>query len=164
MTNNNTGQALTKDQVKFLNKRLESVVFRYIGEHATLEAQDSASKALLTIPCKFDFHVYGDAPLHGGRKPSKCFAMIHTPDFTEEWRTVAKLLRAGDVLELEFLADAWSNQYLKVATGQTEDSHRYEALHVDNMRLRVYRHDKRALTFQLAESICPDNSARMIQF
>lgn len=66
--------------------------------------------------------------------------------------TVAKALRPGDLLTFEFWPDA-GNGYVAKA-----------GLHHDSLNLYVERggRDKR-LQFHLSDSICPDNSARMVQ-
>lgn len=85
--------------------------------------------------------------------------MIHTPSFTEEWLTVTRLVKSGDILEIRWNADGWANQYAQDATTKE-----MEPVHVDHMTLSIWRKDKRYLTFVLGPSICPDNTARMIQY
>lgn len=79
-----------------------------------------------------------------------CFESISSAQFSPTWTTVAGLLRTGDVLHLEWVAD--NHSYLAENHG----------LHSDELRLIVKR-GKRRLTFALAFRVGPDNSARMIR-
>lgn len=157
---------LTKEQVKFLRRPLETVVFRFSNGRTTLEVKDKATGAELTLDCKFHYDSYGRG---NGVNCKSAFAMIHTPSFTWEWLTVVKLLKAGDSIELDWMADGHSNQYTKSATGNdSKEGIYYEELHIDNLRLHILRKDskdrlQRELTFQLIYGACPNNSARMIQ-
>jgi hypothetical protein len=78
------------------------------------------------------------------------FEMLHSAQVTETWQTIVGLLRVGDDLKLVWAAGN-SNGYL-------EESN----LHRDELRLEVTRNGKR-LTFHVATSVCPNNSARMIK-
>ena len=79
------------------------------------------------------------------------FHMIHSGQYDPTWLTIAKLLHAGDVLRLVWTAD--NN------TGTITDA----GLHADMLRMVVYRADKSVHTFNVAYSIIPGNSARMVQ-
>lgn len=116
------------------------------------------------IPCSSTFRVYtGDGRYGKVDERVECFAHPHG----DAWDTIVSLLRAGDELTLEWIADAWSNQYLR-ATGTPE------RLHADTVKLTVKRPDKNGeyrhrrcnasrRVFHLDTIICPDNSARMIR-
>jgi hypothetical protein len=56
-----------------------------------------------------------------------CFHMIHSARLTECWATIARLLKAGDRLELRWVAD--NN------TGSITEA----GLHCDRLRLLVHR-------------------------
>lgn len=77
-----------------------------------------------------------------------CFEMIHTPDYTPTWQTVAQLMKVGDFLQIEWTANG-GNDYAKEAR-----------LYTDSVKFVLIRKDRR-LTFNIATSTCPDNSARM---
>lgn len=91
---------------------------------------------------------------------ARCSAMVY--GINEEWKTLTTLLRAGDVLTVIWYADANRNGYLEHAR-ITEGHHGAgEELHADTLSLQVQRGAKR-LWFHVLTSICPHNSARMIQ-
>ena len=101
-----------------------------------------------------------------GFDPS-CFAYSFGGGHNETWTTIAGLLRAGDELELEWIAGNNSG-YLNAAEGVCDDGGGgitipFKGLHHDQLRLRIIRQGKRGYLFNLADSICPDNSARMIR-
>jgi hypothetical protein len=79
-----------------------------------------------------------------------CFYMIHTAQFSQSWLTIARLLKVGDRLALQWLAD--NNTQTLTDAG----------LHNDQLHLHVHRAGDR-LVFPIATSVCPDNSARMIR-
>lgn len=83
-------------------------------------------------------------------RPLFCFYMIHSAQFSQSWRTVARLLRVGDRLALQWVAD--NNTETLIDAG----------LHNDQLHLYVHRAGDR-LVFPIATSVCPDNSARMIR-
>lgn len=120
-------------------------------------------KAELSLDVAMRFRMYGP---NSHQTPNKCFAWIGSAQFTESWKTIASLLKPGDVLVCEWVAD--SNGYTRVAsfTGNAEIE-AFQSLHTDYMRFIIVRNAtekrKTELTFELCHSICPDNSARMIQ-
>jgi len=95
------------------------------------------------------------------------------------WATIASLLKVNDILWLEWRCDSHSNAYCRGAKADhtflgyegkplwREDE--WRGLHGDSLELVIERPAKRAggrpkmLRFLLYVSICPDNSARMIQ-
>lgn len=81
---------------------------------------------------------------------AECFESVSSARFSPVWTTLAGLLRAGDVLHLEWVAD--NHTYLAENHG----------LHSDELRL-IVRRGKRKLTFALAFRVGLDNSARMIR-
>lgn len=66
------------------------------------------------------------------------------------WRTVTDLLRKGDELRVEWVAD------------NNNQNHKSVNFHCDQLFLHVIRGD-RELTFLIAESVGPHNTARMIR-
>lgn len=85
-----------------------------------------------------------------------CHYMLwHANNIHEPWRTIASLLKSGDRLELEWTRDANTNGYGEKAQ-----------LHGDRLQLVVHRgtgDKKKTLLFLVANSICQDNTARMIR-
>lgn len=117
-----------------------------------------------------------------------CASISYLQQSDSEEASIISTLHANDVIELEWYPDAWSQGYLFAANAKRGDATtKYEAnmndeereaarkseygyglregfagLHGDILKLRVQRGKKR-LTFTLAHSITPDNSARMIK-
>ena len=116
-------------------------------------------------------------PVYGIPKGRTVFASLSSCQFHEEWATIVRhVLRVGDKLSLEVGADSWSNGYVRAACGDGREKVQlysytrdewsaslvYEGLHVDTLKLRVERGNKR-LTFLIDHGICPENSARMVR-
>lgn len=162
---------LTTDDVKALRKA-ESVVFRLHKGRYTIEAGigkmlcdnrpytdverrlfpdlatgSSDRERVLTV------HGYIDS--YQGRRfteDSKGFAMINSAHLVPTWQTVARLLRAGDEITLHFLGDAHTTLALEEV-----------GMHGDVVRLNVHRADGSTMTFEVAHSTGPDNTARMVR-
>jgi hypothetical protein len=82
-----------------------------------------------------------------------------------EWQTIVSLLRADDEVVLDWIAGNNSG-YLEAAQGQYGDEpyrQSFSGLHHDMLALVVRRGERDKYRFRLADSICPDNSARMIR-
>lgn len=96
----------------------------------------------------------------------RCFEMLYSGQWNEEWATIRAFLRKGDVLSLHWDQDGHRNGYTKRARITEHDEHGSPGLgmelHVDTLYLKIKRAYKR-YSFLLEVSICPDNSARMIQ-
>jgi len=77
--------------------------------------------------------------------------------YDKPWQTIAGLLRAGDRLRLEWVAD------------NNNDNVRGVGFHCDELRLIVVRTNKRTdashdtMTFRIVTQVGPDNSARLIR-
>lgn len=73
-------------------------------------------------------------------------------------QALCTLIKTGDKIELDWSADGRCNQYAAKA-----------GLHVDTLRLRIMRYRKASDSFEqyvelhMDQSICPDNTARMIR-
>lgn len=81
---------------------------------------------------------------------AECFAMAgiyHNQG--SHVSSILKTLRAGDIVRFSFYPDCHSNGYVAAA-----------GLHADCLYLHVTRNGKRQ-TWELTDSICPANSARM---
>lgn len=89
---------------------------------------------------------------YGDRKATRytAFDMIHHPQGCDWWRTIVSLLKTGDILTLVWIRDN-NTQVVKEA-----------GLHYDSLQLRVDRGSK-SMTFKVATSVCPDNTARMVR-
>lgn len=83
---------------------------------------------------------------------ARCFAMVYSWQ-PSEWATIASLLKEGDVLILEWVGTD-NNGYL---------DRQGEKLHHDRLRLLVKREGKRDMLFHVDDSICADNTARMVR-
>lgn len=102
-------------------------------------------------------------------KTACCFDMIHCSKHSEEWQTIVSLLRAGDEVELRWVGSD-NNDYLTRSTvterekDSSHPSHSLgERLYHDKLYLKVHRNGKVKYSFYLTDSICPDNTARMIK-
>lgn len=104
------------------------------------------------IICTSDVTVYRDDNRED-RHAAACFAMIHSSQYSEEWQTLVSCLKPGDVLSMRWVA-ADNNGYLKSAAG--------EKLYHDRLYVKVKR-DTRRLSFHVDDSVCPNNSARMVR-
>lgn len=98
------------------------------------------------IPVESDVSGYGWPADHAGQESdTRAFAMVGMNPIL---RTIVSLLRTGDELHLLWQAD------------NNNDNHRAVGYHADELRLFVRN---RKLTFPVAYSVGPDNSARMIR-
>lgn len=156
--------SLTKNDVKAI-RQADMVSFHRVGGENTLQLSKRVRDAGPFDDRERTHDIAVQATLRGYRgddeRPdmsgARCFAMIQTAQYCDRWQTVAKLVRTGDVLELEWTAND-SNGYLRAALSNGA------ALSHDKMYLHICRDGRRALSFYLADSICPDNSARMIRY
>ena len=141
---------LSADDVKAL-RSATMVAFDHKpdGEHALraiIEKRNGAfeTRGELRIPAHSRIQRYSDP-----REYDRAYALIQSAEFNDEWVTVKRALRAGDVLSMEWRAN--SNSYVRDA-----------GLNLDELILHVYRENKRVGSYMLVVSVCPDNSARMI--
>lgn len=87
---------------------------------------------------------------------AECFAMRHGSNYSDEWQTVVSCLKPGDVVSLRWVGND-NNGYLDKAQSDGR------SLHHDRLYLCVKREGKRNMVFHIEDSICPNNSARMIR-
>lgn len=152
---------LSSDDVKAL-RAADRIIFRMESGSApsSIEAVKCGSDAFgaterqRIIGARTRLGVWGDGAY--GRTPDnasayRAFAMIHTPQLSEEWRTIAALIRAGDELTLEWQRGAAESQVIRSA-----------GLIGDMLRLIISRGD-RDMTFLVDVSVGRDNTARMIR-
>jgi len=160
-----TPTVLTKDHITFIRKA-DRISMHFNAsqstDSATLRASTANTDAEMPITCRVQFSLYGPNNHH---TPRTCFGYIGSAHFDRTWASVAQLLKAGDTLTLHWIGD--SNGYVRVATfGGNSEVEAYHSLHMDKLELSIHRtQGKRpiVLTFTINVSICPMNSARMIQ-
>ncbi len=83
----------------------------------------------------------------------QCFAMInlyHSQKHTSA--LILRTLREGDEIAFRFYPDGYTNGYLAMA-----------GLHGDCLHLYVRRQAKTVAVWDIAHSICPTNTARMVR-
>ena len=109
----------------------------------------------IVIPCDFRLREYtrGDDKIAFDATNWHAFEWIGSAQFSEEWLTIASLLRAGDKLTLLWQRGAWTNESMRNATPQ---------FFGDSLSLIVAR-EKVTLQFHIDTSVCENNSARMIR-
>lgn len=173
MNNFHTDAVLTADDVKAL-RQAEKVVFRMTQGQATIEAglgdmlaepraytgaQRRVFPELSTGSSDRERTIEVSGSVRGSVEGGfdslaahTGFAMLHTAQYTPTWTTIASLLRVGDALMLVFDGDAHTDENLRKAR-----------MHGDVLRLRVRRPNGRVLTFDVASSTGPDNTARMVR-
>lgn len=81
----------------------------------------------------------------------KTVAVGDAHGYNREWQTVRRLLKEGDELKARVSVNG-GNEYCQRA-----------GLYVDRMFLEVSRKGQLVYSFLVDESICPDNSARMVR-
>jgi hypothetical protein len=111
------------------------------------------------IPVMTSMHGYEDGGSTGWRLESgndrgacnpSAFYMEHSGQYNPEWLTIANLTRPGDMLMLVWTADN-NTSYIRDA-----------GLHNDELTIKIVRGGKVVHTLFVAQSVTPDNSARMI--
>ena len=171
---------LTKQDLKCL-KNADSICFDFNNDRGQLTSQIRCNKDASHsndgfsqthyIECDSKFEIYLDN-LDGKyqsittKKPSHCFGYISTPIYEEEWQTTLSLLKENDTLVFKWQSS--SEGYIGNAkTTIKGDNGGYiafeERLYYDKLFLTVIRENGKKLSFHIATSICPNNSARMIQ-
>lgn len=104
------------------------------------------------LPAKAEIEtIHGRAELESGRAQFFAMAYIYH-DQHGQVSLALKSLRVGDELTFSFYPDAWTNQYAA-----------RERLHGDLLLMKVRRKGKTIARWEIAHSVCPDNSARMCQ-
>lgn len=91
---------------------------------------------------------------HDVTKSARCSALCYTSSDRSEWSSIKLLLREGDEIELDWIADG-SNQYFR-------EAHKHTGLHIDCLYASIRRRNRVICRVILDYSITPDNSARMI--
>jgi hypothetical protein len=141
-------------------RKADSVVFRHYQGVATIECIKRDRDEFGDKERRRDIVVAGSIShsswnYEDRESFSSACTSITSAGFHEGWRTINAALRIGDSLKLEFRADEGTNGYVKDAN-----------LHADELWLRVERGEgakRNRLFFLLDSTICPSNSARMVQ-
>jgi hypothetical protein len=107
------------------------------------------------VPCEFRLREYtrGDDKIPFDSKAWSGFEMIHSAQFSEEWKTIASLLRVGDKLTLHWQRGAWTTEAMAEASPK---------FYGDSLSLIVDR-PKASLSFLVTLHVGENNSARMIR-
>lgn len=137
-------------------RHADSVVFSYRdGGHlirATKDADSSSGfERSREIPVRGRITAYGPP----AEEFSWAVSWIGSARYSPEWQTIARLLRAGDRLELEWVAD--NNTQGLESLG----------LHQDELKLHVVRETRngraRRTVFTLDTRVSQDNTSRMMR-
>lgn len=172
MTEQPTEGGLSREDIAALRKADHVTFSRHKGEayvRACLDRHiDDTTKALRALFPKFHSERSRDRRIEatdriGGYDGSRswwtdtddnqvaCFYMVHHPDASAEWQTIAAQLRPGDTLRLHWLA------------GNNSESLDRVGMHRDELRLEVTDRRGKRRTYLVAIKVGPDNSARMIR-
>lgn len=163
---------LTAQDIKAL-RTAETVVFRHYKGDATIEASlrdhmdggrvyTAEQQRLFPVTPGVDerqrvltvnglITYYDDTTRRTTGPEATAFEMIHSAQYSQTWQTIASMLKVGDVLTIHFNGDRYANGY----------SHKTD-LHIDGLNLDVKR-GKQDLSFIVAVSVAPANSARMVK-
>jgi len=166
---------LSKEDIRAL-RAATSVHARRIDGASQLEAHlesplddtwtDSSAARRRTIPCRERLTIYrrNGTERYGDSYPDvTAFAYSIGGSYDLPWRTIVSLLRAGDEIELHWIAGN-SSGYLDAAHGKCADSEvEFHGLCRDELDLTVYRSGKQRYSFHVDTCVCPDNSARTIR-
>src|SRR3990167_5791759 len=136
---------LTRDHIKAL-RDADSVCFRSNGK-TTIEAGKKFRHGLYG---EIDHTLYIEVHQRDSNS-GNAFDSLLFARYDHCWQTIVACLRPGDTLHLQWAKDDATNNYCEVA-----------GLHSDRLYLHVLRKEKR-LTFFVSQSVCDDNSARMVR-
>lgn len=157
----NSGQPLSKQDIKAL-KHCTYVLFRVQQSECIMEAVLDGKDSATGFDQRHTITV--DSCVTASRRDTTTEIRNRTGVASWSWmdlpeaQTFLKLVRPGDQLLLKWNADGRTNQYVSEA-----------GLHVDTLTMDIYRHNKRAdmyeryITLPVAQSITPDNTARMFR-
>lgn len=113
-------------------------------EQRVFNTADTTDRSRTVIPEKSTVRGYG-APITDS---AVAFHSLYSS--TAHWQTLVGFLRTGDTLRMEWIAD------------NNNQNHEAARMHQDALYLHVLR-GKRDMTFLLATSVGPHNTARMIR-
>ena len=130
----------------------ETSYIEAIKSPSRTEKEPFAKEVYVIIPCEFMLTDYTRGnKIPYGSDAFNGFEMVYS--YSDEWKTTASLLRAGDKLSLHWQRSGWNTEAMENATPK---------FYGDKLCLLVARGEK-VLTFHVDTSICEDNSARMIR-
>ena len=163
-----TTAGLSKNDVKTL-RTADIISFHHTREggriNASKRVRNSPWHEETTIGISCDSSVFEHWEKTRWEGAYSCFSMIHCPKYSEEWQTIVSFLREGDSLQLRWIG-CDNNGYLtrSMVTDRDEQSSPGlgEKLYHDKLYLKIVR-GKKSFSFYLDDSICPDNSARMVK-
>jgi hypothetical protein len=144
---------LTREDLQLLRKATGLAFDRTVNEDGSVTSQirvwlkgqqDDVYWGAIAVPSSHT--TYSDGPVH-----HQGFASIHSPRFARRWQTVLRLLRAGDELRLSWVQD------------NNTDNIRQAGLHFDSLDAVILRGGRERYEVRLEDSVCPDNSARMLR-
>lgn len=141
----------TADRVSFHHNAGKGSVIRGTKEVKNAGPWEERERTY-EIACEGSVRVYKDGDVTA--RNAQCFAMNHSGQFSDTWQTVVSAMRPGDVVLLEWVGSD-NNGYLNGVQGQP--------LYHDRLYLLIRREGKRPLKFHVEDSICPNNTARMIR-
>lgn len=145
---------ITKQDIQAM-KTCDSVVFRTRDGKDTIECSKKVND-VWEQEKKHVIEVSHICTLYGepGRELDNAFTMIHSAQWNPVYLSIAGLLRPDDSIKLEWIGSN-NNQYLDNAN-----------LYQDRLDLQIHRPMKsghKVMTFTIDNSICANNSARMIR-
>lgn len=178
--------AISKDHLKAL-RRADRICFDHASDVSRTgtgtQGQIRCIKHVKNDPFETERTVYvpaistftGIAYGTEARARLTCFEMLFSAAYDEVWQTIVGLLREGDEIELlwragegnNYLARAVVTEKAKDANG-VEESYQPglgEKLYHDRLMLKVRRgpHGEVKYAFNIDDSVCPNNTARMIR-
>jgi hypothetical protein len=144
-----TTYALDAMRVRAL-READTIVFRHPGLIECAKKLKNPTpwedERSIAVPAKSTFTYYGKTFY------KRASYMLHSSQFDREWQTVARLVKPGDELELEWIADN---------TSQFMDARN---LTRDECRLHIVRGGKWALSFNIGVEVNdPGSLCRMVK-
>jgi hypothetical protein len=133
-------------------KQADRVVFSYHCEKAILRCIKRVENDPYETERQYEITIDSNRFQNYGKLTTitSAFAFLSSAKYSELWNTVLQIIRPGDSLQFVWIVD--NNSSLLEEMG----------LHNDAFQLIIQRGNK-AFAMQIASSICPSNSARMIQ-
>jgi hypothetical protein len=159
---------LTKEDIKAL-RTCDRVVVKIDGEITTVrcikevKAIDGFTSADPYTTLQAEYEISAQGHLSTRYRTASCFLSFTT---SGAWGLLVKSLRVGDriVFEARENGNGYINGVLSGKTSDIDNNIDFTSLHYDEMCLTIYRKGKVFADKVVFEhSICPSNSARMLQ-
>lgn len=147
---------LTREKINTLKKAKGGVVFFYRRGRSYINCiMDSNDRDKdVEMDCDTEINNYGGwSGTHLGEVIHGSYSITH-PTWDDEWNTILQILRPGDEIKLNWLANN-SNQYLTK-----------NGIYQDQLKLVIYRGEgksRKKLSFHIGQSQCENNTAKMIK-